>query len=130
LVREAASRCTGQGGTLVTILTGLAVAGDEPLVDVDALDGDFGERLDANRATGPWSAPLFIGQGEADEVIDFRINERYDADLCARGTDLEFHGYPGGTHMSVLEVGSDLTGDLLAWTHARLAGEEAASTCG
>lgn len=129
LVREAAARCTGEGGTLVTILTGLAVAGDEPLVDEGALDGDFGRRLEANRPTGPWSAPLFIGQGEADEVIDFRINEAYEADLCAAGADLEFHGYPGGTHMSVLAVGSALTEDLIAWTRDRLDGEPSTPTC-
>lgn len=129
IVREAAARCTGQGATLVTALTGLTIAADQPIVNPDALNGRFGERLTENIPTGPWSAPLFIGQGESDEVIAFRINQDYVAGLCATGTDVDFRGYPGGTHMSVLAAGSDLNADLVAWTQDRLAGKPAPSTC-
>ncbi|WGX98581.1 lipase family protein [Nocardioides sp. L-11A] len=129
LIREAASRCTDEGGTLVTILTGLSVARDTPLVRPGALDGRFGQRLTENIPTGPWAAPLFVGQGEQDEVIAFGINQDYVADLCARGTDVEFHGYPGGTHMSVLEAGSPLDDDVVAWTQDRLAERPSRPNC-
>ncbi|MCR1782618.1 DUF308 domain-containing protein [Nocardioides carbamazepini] len=129
LIREAATRCTGEGGTLVTVLTGLSVARDTPLVRPGALDGRFGQRLEENIPTGPWAAPLFVGQGEKDEVIAFRINQDYVADLCARGTDVEFHGYPGGTHMSVLKAGSALDDDVVAWTEDRLARRPSRPNC-
>ena len=129
LIREAASRCTTQGGTLVTILAGLSVARDTPLVHPDALDGRFGRRLEENIPTGPWAAPLFVGQGEKDEVIAFAINQDYVAGLCARGVDVEFHGYPGGTHMSVLKAGSPLDEDVVAWTKDRLAGRPSQPNC-
>ncbi|MFW0785299.1 lipase family protein [Gordonia sp. CPCC 206044] len=129
LIREAASRCTGDGGTLATILTGLSIAKDTPLVDRQALTGRFGELLDQNMPTGPWNAPLFIGQGEADEVIPYRINVAYVDRLCASGTTVDFVGYPGGDHMSILKRDSRTNADVIAWTRDRLEGEPAPSTC-
>lgn len=129
LIREAASRCTSEGGTLVTILAGLSVARDTPLIRAGALEGTFGQRLEENIPTGPWAAPLFVGQGESDEVIAFGINEEYVAGLCSRGTDVEFHGYPGGTHMSVLEKGSELNDDVLAWTQDRFDAKPSQPSC-
>ncbi len=129
LIREAASRCTSEGGTLVTILSGLTVGRDALLIRPSALDGPLGKRLDENIPAGPWSAPLFIGQGEADEVIAYRINENFVAGLCSRDADVEFRGYPGGTHMSVLEEGSRLSSDVVAWTQDRLAGRPSTPSC-
>ena len=129
IVREAAARCTGDGGTLVTVLAGLAIARDQPIIRRGALDGPFGDRLDQNIPTGPWPAPLFIGHGEADNVVPFAISEDYVADLCADGTRLEFESYPGGDHMSILKNGSPLSLHLEEWTRARLAGRPAADTC-
>lgn len=121
LVREAATRCTSQAGTLVTVLAGLAVSRDQPIVRTDALDGPFGDLLRANTATGSWNAPLFLAQGDADEVIDVAINERYVADLRTAGTDLTWTTYPGGTHMSILAPGQPLPDALVAWTAERFA---------
>lgn len=129
LVREAASRCTGQGGTLVTVLAGLSVARDQPIVRDGAVDGPFGTRLTANVAHGPWGAPVFIGQGNADEVVPFRLTTAYVGQLCAAGQPLEFRSYAGDDHMSVLARGSRLNSDLVAWTTDRLAGKPAADTC-
>ena len=129
LIREAAARCTGQGGTLVTILAGLSIGRDTPLITAGALSGPFGQRLDENLPSGTWDAPLFIGQGESDEVINFSINQKYVATLCAEGTDVEFHGYPGGTHMSVIATGSTLSRDLVKWTQDRLAGRPSTPNC-
>lgn len=130
IVREAAARCTGQGGTLVTVLAGLAIARDQPIVRDGALDGPFGERLRQNVPGGPWGAPLFIAQGEADEVIPFSITEEYVAGLCRDGVHVEFAGYPGGSHMSILETGSALSVRLEEWTTARLAGLPTGDGCG
>jgi acetyl esterase/lipase/uncharacterized membrane protein HdeD (DUF308 family) len=129
IVREAAARCTEQGATLITVLTGLSIAHDQPIVRPGALQGSFADLLERNVPAGPWNAPLFIGQGEADEVIDFAINQDFVAGLCSHGADVEFRGYPGGTHMSVIAAGSPLSDDLVRWTRDRLADAPAVSTC-
>lgn len=129
IVREAASRCTGDGGTLVTALTGLAIAKDQPILRAGSLDGPFGDRLRDNIPNGPWAAPLLLAQGEADEVIPFSLNQEFVAGLCEQGTDVEFLGYPGGNHMNVLETGSPLSVRLEEWTQARLAGEPSEANC-
>jgi pimeloyl-ACP methyl ester carboxylesterase len=127
-VKEAAARCTVDPGTLVTILTGVALSLD-PVVKVDPTQGAFGQRLTQNIPLGPWPSPLFIGQGAADEVVDPAIQARYIAGLCSAGRALQFTSYPGATHMGVLKPESPLTADLEHWTQDRFAGRPARSTC-
>jgi pimeloyl-ACP methyl ester carboxylesterase len=127
-VKEAAARCTVDPGTLVTVLTGVALALD-PVVKVDPTQGAFGRRLTQNIPLGPWPSPLFIGQGDADEVVSPAIEARYIAGLCAAGRALQFTSYPGATHMGVLKPESPLTADLERWTQDRFAGLPARSTC-
>lgn len=129
LVREAAARCTGQGATLVTVLTGLAIARDRSIIVPGALDGEFGDRLRDNIATGPWSAPLLFAQGEADQVVPVGTNRRYVAGLCAAEVDVETRWYPGGSHMSVLATGSELSTRLEQWTADRFAGAGSTGNC-
>ncbi len=127
-VKEAAARCTVDPGTLVTILTGVALSLD-PVVKVDPTQGAFGQRLTQNIPHGPWPAPLFIGQGDADEVVSPAIEARYVAGLCSAGRALQFTTYPGATHMGVLKPESPLTADLERWTQDRFAGRPARNTC-
>jgi hypothetical protein len=51
------------------------------------------------------------------------------AGLCAARTDVEFVGYPGGTHMSVLADGSHLNADLERRTAERFAGTRSTPNC-
>lgn len=129
IVREAATRCTTQGATLVTVLTGLSIARDQPIVRPGAVDGSFADLLTANTPTGPWPEPLFIGQGDADEVIDIGINRDFVASLCGRGQPVEFREYAGRTHLGVVAPDSPLIGDLVAWTADRFAGRPATPNC-
>lgn len=128
-VSEAAARCTTDPATLVTILTGAALAMD-PIVQVDPTQGAFGRRLTQNIPLGPWSTPLFIGQGSADEVVSPTIQAAYVARLCAAGRPLQFTSYPGRTHMGVMAPESPLAGDLETWTRDRFAGRPSVTTCG
>ncbi|WP_041289160.1 lipase family protein [Kribbella flavida] len=129
LVKEAAARCTSEPGTLLTVLTGVAVSRDTPILAEDPATGAVGRRLRQNVALGPWSAPLFIAQGTADEVIISRLQDDYVARLCAAGRPLRYTRYPGRTHMGVLEPGSPLNTDLERWTADRLAGRDQQNTC-
>jgi uncharacterized membrane protein HdeD (DUF308 family)/acetyl esterase/lipase len=129
LVKEAAARCTSEPGTLVTVLAGVAVSRDTPILAQDPTTGAVGRRLRQNVALGPWSAPLFIAQGTADEVISPGLQDNYVARLCAAGRPLRYSRYPGRTHMGVLEPESPLNADLEQWTLDRLAGLPQQNTC-
>ena len=130
IVREAASRCTDQGGTLVTILAGLAIGKDQPIVDAGALDGPFGARLVENVPAGPWPAPLLVVHGDADTVVPARLSDDLAARLCTAGQPIELVRIPGGGHLDVLGDGSQLSERLESWTRERVAGEGGTDTCG
>lgn len=129
LVEEAAARCTSEPGTLVTVLTGVAVSADTPILRNDPATGAIGRRLRENVAPGPWSAPLFLAQGEADEVISLGLQDDYVARLCAAGRPLTYTRYADRSHMGVLEPDSPLNADLEQWTKDRLAGLPQESSC-
>lgn len=122
LVREAASRCTSDPSTLVTVLGGLAISLDQPVLIQDPSEGPMAERLAQNLARGPWEAPLFLGHGTDDEVIPVAHSRDYLSLMCAAASSVEAHFYEGRTHMSVLAEDSALPADLIAWTSARFAG--------
>jgi uncharacterized membrane protein HdeD (DUF308 family) len=129
LVREAAARCTSEPGTILTILTGVAVSRDTPILATDPSTGAVGRRLRENVPLGPWPAPLFIGQGTDDEVIVARLQDDYVARLCAAGRPLRYEKYEGRNHMGVLEHDSPLNDELEQWTEDRLAGLPQENTC-
>ncbi|GAB7189516.1 hypothetical protein NUM3379_02220 [Kineococcus sp. NUM-3379] len=129
LVREAAARCTSEPGTVVTVLTGVAVSRDTPILAQDPSTGAMGRRLRQNVATGPWATPLFLAQGSTDEVIPARLQDDYVARLCAAGHPLRYTRYPDRSHMGVLEAGSPLNADLEQWTLDRFAGAPSQDDC-
>lgn len=129
IVREAASRCTSQAGTLFTILAGLAIARDQPILREPPGRGPLADRLSENVPTGPWSAPLFVAQGTTDEVIPIRLTRAWVLRTCASGANLSFTTYEAGTHMSVLEPEAPLSRDLELWTVDRFAGVPAPTSC-
>lgn len=62
-------------------------------------------------------------------MIDIAINEKWVAEQCAAGHELDFRTYPERTHMSVLDADSPLTEELITWTADRFAGKLASNTC-
>ena len=46
----------------------------------------------------PLTVPVFIGQGEADELVRPSATEGYVALLCSQDVDVTFHRYPDVTH--------------------------------
>ncbi|SOD98683.1 lipase family protein [Blastococcus haudaquaticus] len=129
LVEEAAARCTSEPGTILTILTGVAVSRDTPILVADPATGAVGRRLRENIPLGPWPAPLFVAQGTTDEVIAARLQDDYVARLCAAGRPLLYTRYEGRSHMGILEADSPLNADLEQWTADRLDGLPQEDTC-
>lgn len=75
-------------------------------------------------------APLFVGQGTSDEVINIAITKKWVREQCAAGYKLDFRTYSGLSHMGVLDgATSTLPKQLAAWTADRFAGRPAPNTC-
>jgi hypothetical protein len=74
-------------------------------------------------------APLFVGQGTGDEVINIAITKQWVHKQCSAGYKLDFRTYAGRTHMGVLDADSPLTPQLSTWTADRFAGKPAPNTC-
>ncbi len=124
-----ATRCVTAPDTVVSIISGLATTWDVALFDIDLRTGATHDRLGENVASGIVSAPLFLGQGEDDEVIPIEHQRTLAAQLCADGRDVTVHEYAGKTHMGVIAEGAPLIDDLYAWADRVDAGD-ATGTCG
>jgi hypothetical protein len=92
---------------------------------------------DAAQALGPalaWgryptlhlTQPLLLAIGTADIQIAPAEQKRLGADLCAAGTSVALHTYPGQGHSGALEKSMP---DALRFAHAALSGDVGASTC-
>jgi alpha-beta hydrolase superfamily lysophospholipase len=92
-------------------------------------DSAFMRRLAQNSPMAPMAAPLFIGQGLSDDLVFPVVQDAYVATRCAAGQRLLYKRYDGLDHLSLVAPDSALSADLLAWSRARLAGEDARSNC-
>jgi len=128
IVREMAQRCLADRGVVVSALTALLL--DQPVwAHDDPYTGAFGERLDQNVPSGPIAAPLLVAQGTADSIVVASAQDEYVAARCAAGYAVDHRSYAGLDHMPLVEPGSPLLPDLLAWTRDRFAGAPAADSC-
>ncbi|MGE3866091.1 MAG: lipase family protein, partial [Hyphomonadaceae bacterium] len=128
LVRDIAGRCTIGRETLFSAAETMLLP-REGIFWRAPSEGPFGARLAENTPRLPIAAPLLIAQGDRDDLVPAAIQTTYADAQCAEGQKLDYRVYAGRDHMSLLAPDSPLTGDLIAWTRARFAGEPAASTC-
>lgn len=75
----------------------------------------------------PKEPPIFIGHGEADEVIPISGSETYVKTLCAAGNAVTFERYPGTSHLLVVE---HATQDVLEFYESVRSGHDPATSCG
>lgn len=126
--RGIASRCLATPGAYLSLVEGeslrTSIFAEDPS-KVPALV----QHMDENSASGRIPFPLFIGQGEADDVVDPKVTETYVDELCEAGQDLDFYLLPGVTHFSIVDKGSPIDEPLLAWTADRFAGDPVAEGC-
>jgi uncharacterized membrane protein HdeD (DUF308 family) len=127
-VRRVGERCfTGGRDTLAAVAITSQMFG--PIVPASALSGRFGELLRANTPDAPVRAPLLVAQGGADPLVLPGMQRGWVARRCAAGQRIDFRQYPDLDHLSLVAADSPLTGELVAWTLARLAGRAATDTC-
>ena len=128
VVREMAHRCLADRGVVVSALTALLL--DQPVwAHADPFTGAFGDRLTQNVPSGPIAAPLLVAQGTADSVVVASSQDEYVAARCAAGYAVDHRTYDGLDHVALVEAGSPLVPDLLAWTRDRLAGAPGTDSC-
>lgn len=102
--------------------------GGEPLLTMPPTAG-LAARLDENTPVGPFSTPLVIAQGLADEVVYPEATDAWVAARCADDISVEYWRLPVEDHRSIVASGSSLEVPLVEWTRQRFADGVPASTC-
>lgn len=96
------------------------------LIESDALETWADLITENTPGAQPNQPPLFIGHGEADDVIPIAGSEQYVKELCAAGNSVEFKTYPGATHFSVV---ADATQDIVDFFDTVRSGKPAPINC-
>jgi acetyl esterase/lipase len=124
--RRIADDCLNQPSRFRIVVEGLGLP--DHILDVDITqDPTWTPRLDENTPTPDGvTAPLFVGQGLADEVVAPHITQSWIDQRCAAGAPTELRTYPGLTHLEVVGPGGT---DALRWTIDRVAGNRPGNTC-
>lgn len=128
LVEDMASRCLTAPGALLTLVEAAALRQSVFAVD-PATTEPTASLLRENSPAGPFDLPVFVAQGEADEVVAPAVTEAFVDQTCETGDVIELHTYADGTHLSVAEEDSPVDGPLLAWTEDRFADAPAPTAC-
>nr|WP_269778467.1 lipase family protein [Microbacterium sp. MAH-37] len=128
-VREMARRCLAAPDMLVSVLSLLALTDDPEIFRKDPATGPLGDRLAQNTPPSQSDVPVLLGQGMADDLIGFDMQSAYASGLCGAGTYIDFRGYDGRDHLSLVAADSPAMDDVFAWTADRLDGVEASAAC-
>lgn len=128
VVRRVADRCFWGRDAVANVLLGTQLSG--PVIQPSALSGETGKLLDENSPHGTSEAPVLVAQGDADRLVLPGPQDDFVAQWCAAGQAVDYRTYPGLDHVPIVEEGSPLVPELVAWTEDRLAGLPATPTCG
>jgi acetyl esterase/lipase len=126
-LREMASRCLSEPGTLVSVVSSLLF--DKSVLNNDPATGPLGTRLKENTPTGPIDLPLLVAQGETDNLILPTMQAGYVEQRCDLSGEVDYRTYPGRDHVGLVAGDSPLIPDLVQWTQDRLDSRPAQSTC-
>lgn len=127
LSRDMARRCLAGTRTLVSV--GEALLLQDAIFAGDATTGALGARLRENSADLAIAVPVWIAQGDRDELVLPAVQTAYVERRCKAGQPIAYRLYPDRDHLSLVAPGSPLEADLVAWTRARFAGEPEGQTC-
>ena len=121
-----ANACLNQPSRLRLVVGGLQLPSQVTNVDIST-QPEWLAHMTANSPDPAGStAPLFVAQGSADEVVSANVTDAWVNARCATGAQVDYRTYPGLTHNGVVEPGG---ADALAWTIDRFAGKPAATSC-
>lgn len=129
IFRQMATRCLTEPGVLVSILSALALERDPDVFSTDPTTGAFGRRLAQNVPPATGTAPLLLAQGGSDGLVTAESQDEYVDGLCAAGRQVDYRVYAGLDHVALVEPGSPLVPDLIAWTADRFSGSPPPTGC-
>lgn len=129
VVREMATRCLAEPGTLISALHAVGLSADPEIFRQQPTTGAFGRHLQENVPPASVSAPLLIAQGAIDTLVTARSQDEYVDTLCAAGQDVDYRRYAGREHVDLVQPGSALLPELFAWTRDRLDAHAADTGC-
>lgn len=72
------------------------------------------------------AAPVLVLQGEADDIVDWRVTRDYVHQLCAKGSRVTFSLMRGTGHAFAAETS---VGTAIGWMHDRFLGRPAKNDC-
>jgi acetyl esterase/lipase len=119
-------RCLSDPSMVADIMSVLV---REPFTRIDVHEGPLLNRLTENVPASPMGVPLFVGQGEADPLVEPSVQAAYVENLCGQGQGIEYHTYAGLDHLGVVQEGSPMIDDLMNWTTSRFDGTPGATEC-
>jgi acetyl esterase/lipase len=125
---DVARRCVGGRETLLSLLETKLLPSSGVFLE-NAMQSPFGDRLRQNTPGQLIPLPLFIGQGDADDLVFPEVQLDYVKTRCAAGQALDYRRYAGRDHLSLVADDSPLVSDLLNWTADRLNSMPAKNTC-
>lgn len=123
---QLAGSCLNQPSRFRIVVAGLTLPDTVLTVD-PSTDPVWSAHLDANTPDPAGvTAPLFVAQGDDDEVVNAAVTETWVSERCAAGAPTTWTLHPGLDHVGVLEPGGPAA---LAWTIDRFAGAPPDEVC-
>lgn len=128
LVDDIAARCAAGAAALFSVAETLLLPRDGIFMRPPA-EGPLGAALRANTPRDLIEAPVFIAQGESDNLVFPDIQAAYVVAQCAAGQSIDYRTYTDEDHISLVAPESPLTADLVTWTRERFQGAPAPNAC-
>lgn len=127
VMRDMASRCLVGKETLVSVFEASKLLPNSLFVpnSMTALEN----RLNQNVPNEIIDIPLFVAQGEADELVFPSVQNRYIQSRCEAGQNLLYTTYAGRDHLGLVASDSPLLPDLIQWTKDRFEGKVQKKGC-
>lgn len=121
-----AEQCLNQPSRFRIVVDALTLPDTITAIDPTS-DPTWSARLDENTPDpDAISAPLFVGQGLADEIIAAPVTESWVTDRCDTGASTVWRTYADVNHLAVVGPGGT---DAFSWTIDRFAGTDSPDVC-
>lgn len=120
VVRAMSERCLAEPGMLVSVLQSLALSADPSVLAKDPATGPLGARLAENVPPLEIPVPVFVAQGEADDLVIPSAQATHLDAMVASGTAVDYVIYPGLGHLSLVSADSPVVSELIRWSRARV----------
>ena len=127
LSRDIATRCMEGKKALFMVAQSVVLGGS--ILSTDPAPGPLGDRLKQNTPNGAIASPLWIAQGDKDELVLPEVQDPFVDQLCESGRSLEYTKYTGRDHLSLVANDSPYANDLIRWTKERFEDSPAEQGC-